>query len=197
MAQSSFAEARRGDSAILVCFALAWAVFPVASLNGDLSAAEDAVSMLLDVSAKCGTGAYHAWGRRQEAMLLVKRGDEVGGATKLRAVLGEYRERRLMVSYTYDLCDLAEALGLAGQVVEGLAAIDEALERSEHEEERWCMAELLRVKGELMRLQGGDHWRPRHIDGRGAFCSVPRLGAAPSGSVLGTPDLDQRSQAAL
>ena len=194
MAQSSFAEARRGDSAILVCFALAWAVFPVASLNGDLSAAEDAVSMLLDVSAKCGTGAYHAWGRRQEAMLLVKRGDEVGGATKLRAVLGEYRERRFMVSYTYDLCDLAEALGLAGQVVEGLAAIDEALERSEHEEERWCMAELLRVKGELVRLQGGDHAISTAEE---LFAQSLDWARRQSGSVLGTPDLDQRSQAAL
>ena len=39
-------------------------------------------------------------------------------------------------------------------MTEGLAAIEEAIERSERTEERWSMAELLRVKGELLLLQG-------------------------------------------
>jgi predicted ATPase len=33
-------------------------------------------------------------------------------------------------------------------------AIDEALERAESNEEHWCMAELLRIKGDLFRLDG-------------------------------------------
>jgi predicted ATPase len=33
-------------------------------------------------------------------------------------------------------------------------AIDEALARSERDEERWCVAELLRVKGELILSEG-------------------------------------------
>jgi predicted ATPase len=33
-------------------------------------------------------------------------------------------------------------------------AIDEALARSERDEERWCVAELLRVKGELILIAG-------------------------------------------
>ncbi len=32
--------------------------------------------------------------------------------------------------------------------------IDDALERSERTEERWCVAELLRIKGDLARLEG-------------------------------------------
>jgi predicted ATPase len=41
---------------------------------------------------------------------------------------------------------------LAGvrHVTEGIAAIDEALARSERDEERWYVPELLRVKGELV-----------------------------------------------
>jgi predicted ATPase len=35
-----------------------------------------------------------------------------------------------------------------------VAAIDEALATAERYEERWCMAELLRVKGELVLLEG-------------------------------------------
>jgi len=50
--------------------------------------------------------------------------------------------------------ELAEALGRAGQAAHGLATIDEALARSERSEERWCVAELLRIKGELVVLQG-------------------------------------------
>jgi predicted ATPase len=45
-------------------------------------------------------------------------------------------------------------LGRAGEVAQGLAAIDRALERSERIEERWCVADLLRIKGELAVLDG-------------------------------------------
>ncbi len=48
---------------------------------------------------------------------------------------------------------LAESLAEAVQVAEGIAAVDDALERSENIEERWCVAELLRVKGELLLLE--------------------------------------------
>jgi predicted ATPase len=61
---------------------------------------------------------------------------------------------------------MAEALGRAGQNAEGLAAIEEAIARAEHTEERWAMAELMRVRGDLLLLQGAsgaaaaeDHFR--------------------------------------
>lgn len=47
---------------------------------------------------------------------------------------------------------LAEALGSAGRVAEGLAAVDKAITRSERTEERWAIAEVLRAKGELLLL---------------------------------------------
>jgi predicted ATPase len=49
---------------------------------------------------------------------------------------------------------MAEALGRAGQVSEGLAAIEEALAWTDRTEDRWAIAELLRVKGELLLLHG-------------------------------------------
>jgi predicted ATPase len=48
---------------------------------------------------------------------------------------------------------MIEALGRAGQIDEGLAAVEEAILRSERTEERWLIAELLRIKGELLLLQ--------------------------------------------
>jgi predicted ATPase len=41
-----------------------------------------------------------------------------------------------------------------GQLTEGLLTLDEALARSERDEERWCFAELLRIKGELILREG-------------------------------------------
>jgi predicted ATPase len=51
------------------------------------------------------------------------------------------------------LCALAEGLASTGRTAEGRATIDDVLERCERYEERWCIAELLRVKGEI-ELQG-------------------------------------------
>jgi len=75
---------------------------------------------------------------------------------------------------------MTEALGQAGQVSEGLAAVNQAIDCSEHAEERWRIAELLRVKGELLLLQNlfgaeataEDHFR-QALDwarGQGALC---------------------------
>jgi predicted ATPase len=49
---------------------------------------------------------------------------------------------------------LAEGLGAHGQSAEARAAIEAAIAWSEHSGERWCMAELLRVKAEILRLEG-------------------------------------------
>jgi hypothetical protein len=48
----------------------------------------------------------------------------------------------------------AEASGRAGQIADGLVMIEEANARSQRTEECWPIAELLRVKGELLLLQG-------------------------------------------
>jgi predicted ATPase len=44
----------------------------------------------------------------------------------------------------------------AGQVTEAHIAIDEALERCDRTGERWCLPELLRIKGEVLRLDRAD-----------------------------------------
>jgi predicted ATPase len=48
---------------------------------------------------------------------------------------------------------MAQALGQAGQIDDGLAVIEEAIGYSERTEERWLISELLRCKGELLLLQ--------------------------------------------
>jgi predicted ATPase len=71
----------------------------------------------------------------------------------LRAGLSELREAKFAALQLVTFL-MAEALAHGGQIVDGLAMIEEAIARSEHTEERWLIAELLRVKGELFLLQG-------------------------------------------
>jgi hypothetical protein len=40
------------------------------------------------------------------------------------------------------------------RLAEGLSIIDETLARSDSNEERWCVAELLRIKGERIQREG-------------------------------------------
>jgi len=49
---------------------------------------------------------------------------------------------------------LAEGLAADGPVLLALATIDDALVQIERNDERWCVAELLRLKGELVLLNG-------------------------------------------
>lgn len=81
-------------------------------------------------------------------------GDTAAGLQLLGAALDELRETAFSGHYMTLLGGFAGALGRAGQVAEGLVAIEEALTRSDRTQARWYVAELLRVKGELILLRG-------------------------------------------
>ena len=153
-AQSTVDDARALDHRMSLCYALAAAACPVALFAGDLAAAEHSVAMLLDQSAGKGLALWHAWGRSFKGVLAIRRGDRIAGLQLLQNTLDELREIRSALPYVAFLAELAQGLGLAGQVAQGLSAIDEALERSERTEERWCVAELLRIKGDLVLVEG-------------------------------------------
>jgi predicted ATPase len=122
-------------------------------LTGDLAAAEHYRTMLLDHSTRHALALWRAWGRSFQGVLVIQRGDVITGLRLLRAGFDEFGEAGSAVFRLIAFL-MAEALGRAGQNAEGLAAIEEAISRSERTEERWAMAELVRVKGELLLLQG-------------------------------------------
>ena len=124
---------------------------PIALLVGDLTSVERYVKALMDLSAR---HAMELWwnlgGRCFEGVLLVKRGDIGAGLELLRTAFARVPQNAFSLLYTPFLAEIADALGREGKVAEGLSLIDEALGRSERFEERWCVAELLRIKGELI-----------------------------------------------
>jgi predicted ATPase len=153
-AHSAVAQALGIDHAVSLCYTLAETACPLAMLAGDLQALERFTAMLLGYSARHAILLADAWGRYFKAMALIRRGDITAGLSVLRTALGTIRDVGCTLYHTHVLGMLAEALASARQIAEGLATIEEALGRCERNEERWCVAELLRIKGELVLAQG-------------------------------------------
>src|SRR5712671_5570149 len=151
-AESSIADARETNHAISLGHALAVAACPIALFMGDLAAAEHYVEMLLDHSTSHALARWHVLGRSYQGVLVIQRGDISMGLRLLGAAFTEPAAAGSAPRLFTFL--MAQALGRAGQIADGLAAIEEAIVRSERSEERWVVAELLRIKGELFLLQG-------------------------------------------
>ena len=151
--KSTIDEAQAVGYATTLCSTLSTAACPIALLVSDLALAQHYIDMLLYHAASHGRGTWHAWGRGFEGALAIKRGDVRAGQQLLRSALGELSEAGLHTHYVGLTAELASALGRAGEAAQALATIDAALDWSERTEEGWCVAELLRIKGELLLLQ--------------------------------------------
>jgi predicted ATPase len=164
-AESSVADARATNHAVSLGDALAVAACPIALWAGDLVAAEHYVEMLLDHSTRHALGRWHIFGRCYQGMLVIQRGDGNTGLRLLRAAFtepGAAGDAARLIAFL-----ISAGSRHAGQIADGLGAIEEAIVRSECTEERWLNAELLRVNGELFLLRGApaaaaaaeDHFR--------------------------------------
>jgi predicted ATPase len=147
-------DARASDHPLSLPNALLQSACPVALLVGDLTLAERYVKALTDLSARHALDLWNVGGQCFAGVLLVKRGDTGAGLEFLRTAFARVPQNAFSLLYTPFLAEIADALGRAGKAVEGLSTIDEALVRSERNEERWCVAELLRIKGELILREG-------------------------------------------
>jgi tetratricopeptide (TPR) repeat protein len=154
-ARLALAEAQSTDNAMVQSDILRHLACPIALYVGDLAEAEPLVGLLLDYSAEYALNNWNAFGRCLKGTLLLAQGDFAGLAV-LQTALEWLREARVTYNYAAFLGTMAEGLGAAGKLAEARVAIDEALERTDRNEERWCMAELLRIKGDLLRSDGAD-----------------------------------------
>jgi predicted ATPase len=152
--ESHLVAARASDHPYSLFSGLLQTACPVALLAGDLTLAERYVKALMDLSARHAVELWTLGGRCFGGVLLIKRGEVGAGLELLRTAFARVPQNAFTLFYTPILAEIADALGLDGKAGEGLSIIDEALARSESNEERWCVAELLRVKGELILCEG-------------------------------------------
>jgi predicted ATPase/DNA-binding winged helix-turn-helix (wHTH) protein len=124
----------------------------VALWVGDLRAAARYIEMLLDSSRNQELPLYSAFGQACQGMLAIRGGDIANGVRHLRAGLDHLGEGNSDLRFINS--QLAEALGRAGRIAEGLAAIEGTIDLSDRGREHWTRAEFLRIKSELLLLDG-------------------------------------------
>jgi hypothetical protein len=168
-------ERARGD-ALSLCQVLVQAACPIGLMVGDLAAVEEFVSDLIELSVRHDWHFWHAFGSCFRGVLTVHRGDLAAGLYLLEEALRGLRSIDFGVHYLYFLCEYASALGLAGRTDRGLDTIEQAIARSDRNDERWCIAEVLRSRASCCIVRENSRARTRHSrppeDGRsgGAYC---------------------------
>lgn len=135
-----------------LALALAQGACHVTLLSGDFTAAERFIGLLLKCTLEHALDLWHAWGMCFSATLLIARGHSDEGLNTLQRILDELPNVAFFAQYALIQATLAEALGRVGAISKAHATIEQALIRSERDDERWYMAEFLRIKGELLRL---------------------------------------------
>ena len=164
LSQGSLADAEALGHVMTLQYVLNETAIPLALLVGDPDAAERLIALLLDLAAKHGFLIWEASGRCYEAIRLIRSTDPETGLPHLRAAVRKLRHTGFEAHSTFILAMLAEAMCDAGEIEEGLVAVDEGLARCETHEDRWCLSELLRVKGRLAWAKGSVAAAEEHFE---------------------------------
>ena len=141
-------EGRR--HALTFCSVLGQGACPIAYLSGDLDAAERYGEALLDHTERHAIGVWRRWAGCLKGMVIAKRGNLAAGLELLRDELDSAGDARFLPRFLFPLGEFAAFLGEAGEVGQGLAAVDDNLQRCKARDEHWYVPELLRIKGELL-----------------------------------------------
>jgi len=149
--QSAVGDAEALADPATLCYALSHGGCLLALWVGNLAAAERYAEMLLDHSRKHGFAPWNDFASRLKGVVLVRTGDLDGGSPLLRAGLDEITDPNSGLWFLTGLSQMAEALGHVGRFADGLATVERGIERSQR---GWLAPELLRIKGELLLLQG-------------------------------------------
>jgi predicted ATPase/DNA-binding winged helix-turn-helix (wHTH) protein len=172
IAEANVAEATAGEHALSIANALVQVPLPIALLRGDLAAAEAVVMALLACARQNDLPHYVHWARCFEAVLLIRRGDFRLGARALGAALNDLRGPYAIPRDMLLVAELACALGRSNEFAQAHAIVAKALERCATTREQWCVAELQRVKGEIVLQEGAaeseiiaSQWFGRALDG--------------------------------
>jgi predicted ATPase/DNA-binding winged helix-turn-helix (wHTH) protein len=146
-------EGNAVGQALSFCSVLGQGACPIALWTGNLDAAERYGALLLDHTERHPIRLWNIWARCFLGLVGAKRGDIDTGLRVLRGGLELAGEAMFLPRFLLLLAEFAAALGKIGEIGPALQTIDETLARCEARDERWYLAELLRIKGELILLQ--------------------------------------------
>ena len=156
-AEANVQEGQRTGHPQSLCNALHGAACPVALLNGNLAAAQRYTAILLDQTEREELEAWHAHAVCFEGELLIRRGDIRMGLQRLQSGTEQLIQLKFGQYLLAFLGPLAEALTAAGQFSRAQSVIDDAIARSERNDGRWYLPELMRIRAMIgLRMEGPD-----------------------------------------
>jgi predicted ATPase len=143
------------DQALTFCSVLGQAACPIALYTGDLDAAERYATMLLEHTERHRIRLWNIWAQCFNSLVAARRGDVASGLRGLREGLTRAGDARLLPRFLLLEGELAIGLGGIGEHELALESVEQVLARCAARDELWCVAELSRIKGELLRTAGG------------------------------------------
>jgi predicted ATPase len=182
-------DAQSVGHALTLCNALIKSCCPVALLCDRADLARRYVELLLQHTSAHPLFMWHPVSRCFQGLVRLAQGDLDGGRQAVRNALDELPQARFAFPQTWAQSVLALADAQGGAVEQGLTTIEQAIEQARHDDERWCLPELLRVRGEVLRLRGG---ATAHDAARAAFTDALALAHE-----TGAPGWARRAQASL
>jgi len=112
--------------------------------------------MLVDLAARRRLPFWQTVGRAFEGTLAIRRGEFASGSALLRSALDDHVRPGWIMRFPEFIGAFAEGLLGLEQFPDALSTLARALGSAERGEVRWHVAELLRIKGEIL-LQGGEN----------------------------------------
>jgi predicted ATPase len=177
MVRRNVTAASETGHGLTLVYTLARSACPVALLTGDLAAAAQYADML-EAPVVQAMDPWRFWAQVFKGVIMARRGDPAGGLAIFSPAFAAMQARGPFLRQSAFLGDVADLHRLAGDTERGLATIQTALERVEQREERWCLPELLRIKGRLLGLTDGAEAAFRQAmavaQGQGALSCVLR-----------------------
>jgi predicted ATPase/DNA-binding winged helix-turn-helix (wHTH) protein len=153
-AQASVDEAEATGHKTSMCWAYRLASCPIALITRNLDTALSATTVFASLARNLNAPFWKILAHCMEGQLLVAAGEFEAGTALLQDI-----ERCNSTGWTICVLEslgaLAEGLGGLNRIPEAFAAIDQALFKANTGGERWCVPELLRVKGELLLREEG------------------------------------------
>ena len=150
LAAECLQEAQREKDRLAVAYALRNAVCPIALMTHDLVAADRAISSLLELVTREGIAFWTSWTSCLKGQLLIQQGKHGDGIALLRSGLKARTENGWLMRNPEFLGSLAEGLLASGEAAKALAEVEEALAMARQGSQLWCLADLLRIKAEIL-----------------------------------------------
>jgi predicted ATPase/DNA-binding winged helix-turn-helix (wHTH) protein len=176
-AQQAIDEAERRDHPVSVCISLIYAA-PVFLWRGDLGRAADFIERLIAYAGRYSLAPYRAVGMALRGELAVTRDEAGAGLILLRNALETLHAEQHNILATVFASALAEGLRKTGQFDEALITINGAVARAASCGATFDMAELLRIKGQILAAM------PRPDRTSAADCLMQSLAVAREQSAL-------------